>query len=228
VLQVADAPLAAFAECETSPPDVPATHNDAVAPAHANAFVPPLASVSETQVVPPSTETLVVSPLLEKQTTPGLDSAVSCAQLTVTIGSDVVETFHVGVAAPGFVLVEIRLALPTFPAAMQKAVVGHERLVIELRPVDDELAPGQDEGTPGVVELSTVPVCSAAKHSVADGHANPANGAAPQPTSPPPFGLLASLEAQSSEPLPATHTVVDAPAAHAGATASNGVDGANR
>jgi hypothetical protein len=111
---------------------------------------------------------------------------------------------------------------------MQNVVVGQEMPVIELRPVDDEVADDQEEAVPGVVELRTVPLCWAAKQRPAVGQANPANGAAPQPASPPARGLVASLEAQSSEPPPSTHTVVEAPAAHAGANASSGGEGANR
>lgn len=111
---------------------------------------------------------------------------------------------------------------------MQKVVVGHEMPVIELRPVDDEVADGQDERFPGVVELRTVPRCCAAKQRLAVAQAKAANGAAPQPVSPPATGLEASLEAQSNEPPPSTHTIPEAPAAHAGAVASRGGDGADR
>jgi hypothetical protein len=228
LLQVAEAPLAAFAEFDTCPPDVPATQREAVVPVQAKAFVEPEARFSETQVAPPSVETLVVLPLLEKQITPGAESVVSGAQLMAVTGTDRVETLHVGVAAPGFVLVATRFAPPTAPATMQKVVVGQEIPVIELRPVDDEVADDHEEAVPGVVELRTVPFCWAANQRVAVGQANPANGAAPQPASPPARGLAASLEAHRIELLPSTHTVVEAPAAQAGASASSGGEGANR
>jgi hypothetical protein len=67
----------------------------------------PDASVSATHVAPPSVETLVVEPLLEKQITFGPESAASGAQLTAVTDTDGVDTLHVGVAAPGFVLVAI-------------------------------------------------------------------------------------------------------------------------
>jgi len=227
-VHVAEAPSAAPVVLDTCPPDVPATHREAFAPAHANAFEDPEASVSATQVAPPSVETLVVDSLLEKQITFGPESAASGAQLTAVTVTDGVDTVHTGVAAPGSVLVAIRFAPPTDPAAMQNVVVGHEKPVIELRPVDDEVADSHEEPLPGFVELRTVPCCWATKHRLADGHANPANGAAFQPTSQPPLGFSASPEAHRSEPLPPMHTVVDAPAAHAGASTSSGGDGANR
>jgi hypothetical protein len=207
---------------------VPATHREAFAPAQANAFDDPEASVSATQVAPPSVETLVVEPLLEKQITWGPESAASGAQLMANTGTDGVETVHAGVASPGSVLVAIRFALPTDPAAMQNVVVGHENPVIELKPVDDEVAEGHERLFPGAVELRTVPRCCATKHSVDDGHAKPANGAAPQPTSPLARGFAASPDTKSSEPAPPIHTVVEAPAAHAGASTSSGGDGTNR
>jgi hypothetical protein len=111
---------------------------------------------------------------------------------------------------------------------MQKVVVGQEKPVIELRPVDDDVADDQEEALPGVVELRTVPRCWEAKQRPADGQAKPENGAAPQPASPPALGFSASPEAHRSEPLPPTHTVVEAPAAHAGASTSSGGEGANR
>jgi hypothetical protein len=125
---------------------------------------------------------LVVEPLLEKQITFGPESAASRAQLTAVTVTDGVDTLHAGVASPGSVLVAIRFAPPTDPAAMQNVVVGQDKPVIELRPVDDEVADGHEEPVPGFVELRTVPCCWAAKHRTADGHAKPANGAAPQPT----------------------------------------------
>ena len=70
-VQVADAPCAAPVVLDTCPSDVPATHREASAPAHENAFEDPEASVSATHVAPPSVETLVVEPLLEKQITLG-------------------------------------------------------------------------------------------------------------------------------------------------------------
>lgn len=59
-------------------------------------------------MLPPSVETLVVLPLLEKQITSGAARFVSGAQLIAVTGTDGVEMLHVGVAAPGFVLVAIR------------------------------------------------------------------------------------------------------------------------
>ena len=227
-VQVAEAPCAASVVLDTCPPDVPATHNEAFAPAHANAFEDPEARASATHVAPPSIETLVVEPLLEKQITFGPESAASGAQVTAVTDTDGVDTLHAGVAAPGSVLVAIRFAPPTDPAAMQNVVVGQEKPVIELRPVDDEVAEDQDRAVPGLAELRTVPCSWAAKQRAADGHAKPANGAAPQPASPPEMGFSASLDAHRSEPLPPTHTVVETPAAHAGASTSSGGEGANR
>jgi hypothetical protein len=228
-VQLAEAPCAASAVLDTCPPDVPATHREAFAPAHANAFENPEASVSATHVAPPSVETSVVEPSLEKQITFGPESAASGAQLTAVTGTDGVDTLHAGVASPGFVLVAIPFAPPlTDPAAIQNVVVGHEKPVIELRWVDDDVAENQEEGLPGVAELRTVPCRWAAKQRVADGHAKPANGAAPQPTSQPALGFAASPEAHRIEPLPPMHTVVEAPAAHAGASTSSGGEGASR
>src|SRR5262249_49431435 len=136
-VQVAEAPCAGSVVLDTFPLDVPATQKEASAPAHANAFADPEASDSATQVAPPSVETLVVEPLLEKQITFGPESAASGAQLTAVTGTDGVDTLHAGVASPGSVLVAIRFAPPTDPAAIQNVVVGHEKPVIELRPVDD-------------------------------------------------------------------------------------------
>jgi hypothetical protein len=107
LLHVADAPLAAFAEFDTSPPDVPATHSAASAPAHANGSAAPAARFSETHVAPPSVETLVVALLLEKQITFGPASAESGAHDRPVTGALGVDSVHVGVAAPGFVLVAI-------------------------------------------------------------------------------------------------------------------------
>jgi hypothetical protein len=125
------------------------------------------------------------------------------------------------------VLVAILLTPPADPAAMQKVVVGQEKPVIESRPVEEEVAENQEEPEPGFAELRTVPCSCATRQSVADGHANPANGAAFQPTSPPALGFSASSVAQRSEPAPPMHTVVVAPGAHAGARASSGGDGLN-
>jgi hypothetical protein len=227
-VHIAEPPCAAPVVVDTAPFEVPATHREAFAPVHANAFEDPDASVSATHVAPPSVETLVVEPLLEKQITFGPESAASGAQLSAVTGTDGVDTLHAGVAAPGSVLVAIPFAPPTDPPAMQNVLVGQENPVIELRPVDDEVAEGHEEPLPGLVELRTVPCCWAAKHRAAEGHAKPANGAAPQPTSPPVLGFSASLDAHKSEPLPPMHTVVDAPAAHAGASTSSGGEGANR
>jgi hypothetical protein len=227
-VQVARSPCAAVVVLDTCPLDVPPTHRDAAAPAHANAFEDPAASVSATHVAPPSAETLVVEPLLEKQIAFGAGSAASGAHVRAITDTDGVDKLHAGVASPGSMLVAIRFAPLTDPAAMQNVVVGHEKPVIELRPVDDEVADDQEKALPGVAELRTVPFCSAAKQRVADGHAKPANGAAPHPTSSPALGLAASPDAHKIEPLPPTHTVVEAPAAHAGASTSSGGEGANR
>jgi hypothetical protein len=227
-VQLAKAPCAASVVLDTCPPDVPATHSEAFVPAHANAFENPESTDSATQVAPPSVETLVVEPSLEKQITLGPVSAASGAHVTAVTGTDGIDTLHAGVASPGSVLVAIRFAAPTDPAAIQNVVVGHEKPVIELRPVDDDVAEDQEEALPGVAELRTVPCCWAAKQRVADGHAKPANGAAPQPASPPAMGFAASPEAHRIEPLPPTHIVVEAPAAHAGASTSSGGEGANR
>jgi hypothetical protein len=227
LLQVADAPLAASAEFDTAPPDVPATHNEALAPAHANASVVPEARFSETQVVPLSVETLVVSPLLEKQITPGAESAESGAHErapTVRLGDDSV---HAGVVAPGSVLVAIWLPDASEPAAMQNVVVGHENPTIELRPVEDEFAESQALAEPGSPELSTVPSLSATKHIAADGHALAiAPSRSVDPASPFATGSSASAVAHTSpELLVATQTVVEAPAAHDGGPSSE--EGAN-
>ena len=158
-VHIAEAPCAAPVVVDTSPSEVPATHSEASAPAHANAFEDPEATVSATHVTPPSVETLVVEPLLEKQITIEPESAASGAQLTAVTETDGVDTLHAGVAAPGSVLVAIRFAPPTDPAAMQNVVVGQEKPVIELKPVDDEVAEDQDKRFAGVVELRTVPCC---------------------------------------------------------------------
>jgi hypothetical protein len=227
-VQVAEAPCAAVVELDACPREVPATHREAFAPGHANAFEDPEASDSATHVAPPSVETSVVEPLLEKQITFGPESAASGAQLTAVTDTDGVDTLHAGVASPGSVLVAIRFAPATDPAATQNVVVGQEKPVIELSPVDDDVAPGQEKALAGAAELRTVPRCWAAKQRAADGHAKPANGAAPQPIPPPARGFDASPETHRSEPLPPMHTVVEAPAAHAGASTSSGEDGANR
>ncbi|MGO9907910.1 MAG: hypothetical protein ACLP4R_21625 [Solirubrobacteraceae bacterium] len=227
MLHAADALLAASAEVDTCPAEVPAAHNEAVVPAQAKASVVPETRLSDTHVAPPSVETLVVSPLLEKQITPGAESAESGAHegaLTVMLG---VDSVHVGVAAPGSVLVAIWLPEASVPAAMQNVLVGHENPVIEPSPVEEEFAESQALGEPGSPELSTVPSLCAMKHIAADGHAlaiAPSRSA--EPASPFATGSSASAVAHTSpELLVATQTVVEAPAAHDGGPSSE--DGAN-
>ena len=110
-VHIAEAPSAASVVLETCPPAVPAKRRFASAPAHANAFDAPETSVAATHVAPPSAETLVVEPVLEKQMTFGPTSTASGAHVMEDTNTDGVETFHPGVAAPGFVLVAIRFAL---------------------------------------------------------------------------------------------------------------------
>ena len=219
VLHVADAPLAASAEVDTCPAEVPATHNEAVAPVQANASVVPAARLSDTHVAPPSVETLVALRLLEKQITPGAESVESGEHeraVTVTLGVDSVQ---VGVAAPGSVLVAIWLPVASEPAATQNVAVGHENPVIELSPVAEEFAELQEKDDPGVEELSTLPLLVAMKHWAADGHAlNDAPARLEDPTSPHAEGFSASADAHtSSEPLVSTQTVPEGPGAHDGA-----------
>jgi hypothetical protein len=226
LLHIADAPLAAFAEFDTCPPGVPATHNEAVPPAQANASVAPEARFSETHAVPPSVETLVVVPLLAKQITLGLASAESAAHETPTTGTLGVDNVHVGVAAPGLVLVAIWFPEASDPAAMQKLGVAHENPLIELSPVAEEVAEAQEEEDPGVSSVSTVPLLVAMKHWAADGHAlNDAPARLADPTSPHAAGFSASADAHtSSAPLVSTQTVPEGPGAHDGAPSSD--DGA--
>jgi hypothetical protein len=227
VLHVADAPFAASAEVDTWPPDVPATHNEAEAPVQAKASVGPEARSSDTHVAPPSVETSVVLPSLEKQITPGALSAESGAHVGAKTGTLGVDTVHVGVVSPGLVLVAIWLPNAVELAAMQNVVVGHENPVMELSPVEEEFAEVQDDGEPGLAELRTEPSLLAMKHIVADGHAlATAPARVESPTSPPVTGTCASDVAHTSpELLVATQTVVEAPAAHEGGFAR--VEGAN-